>query len=109
MKASSMRQTVLLFAFLAAVMLMMQLSGTTAASSQGQFLGNSQQMLDEVCNASPPLIRTLVRRSILKELGLRAGDTTTTISEDQLIRATKLVTPSKYQANTMKIINKYKS
>ena len=69
------------------------------------FHGNAQRMLNEVCNASPFFIRSIVRNKILKELSAVGVD----ISEDDLIRATIQATPEKFQEKTMNILNRFKS
>ena len=71
-----------------------------------QFAENSREMFDQVCNASPWFVRHFTRNGLvngLKEMGVE------TVTEQDMYAVCRKVTPEKYLAKTLEILDQLKT
>jgi hypothetical protein len=67
------------------------------------FKENSKKMFDDVCNASPKLVRHFTREALIKGLKKRGcGD----VYESTMYDVCREVTPAKYMDRTIAILDK---
>ena len=76
---------------------------TTMVGEQFDFKENSKAMFDDVCNASPNLVRHFTRSALTKGLMERGCGA---VYESTMYEVCKEVTPAKYLKQTLDILEK---